>query len=59
VEEGKAAPSKDEDAGQESPHKGEADAPPVDGPSAGEEGQEDAGDLGSTSQDRPGSHGHR
>ena len=34
--------------------RGEPDQAPVDGPAPGGEGNEDEGELGSTSQDKPG-----
>ena len=36
--------------------RSEPDQAPVDGPSPGVEGKEEEGELGSTSQDKPGGH---
>ena len=46
--------TKDDDS--DAPERTEADESPVDGPSPGGEGKEDEGELGSTSQDKPGGH---
>jgi hypothetical protein len=42
------------DEGSESQDRPEPSDAPVDGPAPGAEGKEDEGELGSTSQDKPG-----
>jgi len=46
----------DQDDKSDAPERSEPDQAPVDGPSPGGEGNEDQGELGSTSQDKPGGH---
>jgi hypothetical protein len=46
-------PRDDETKGVDKHSEREPNQPPVDGPSPGSMGQEDAGHLGSSSQDRP------
>jgi hypothetical protein len=43
-----------QDNDSDATERGEPDQAPVDGPAPGGEGQEDQGELGSTSQDKPG-----
>ncbi len=44
----------DHENGTDARRQDQPNEPPVDGPSPGSEGEEDAGHLGSSSQDRPG-----
>ena len=43
-----------QDDDSDATERGEPDQAPVDGPAPGGEGKEDEGELGSTSQDKPG-----
>ena len=46
---------RDQDDESDAPERSEPDQAPVDGPSPSGGGKEDEGELGSTSQDKPGS----